>query len=81
MPFVTVCGPRWVGATSLVGVPQSMESVTTTFRKIHAMGIPSLPLNRNNSLKLFASDRAHTRTGSEYNAIGIIWQYRFGGGL
>ncbi|WP_256874181.1 transporter [Pseudomonas umsongensis] len=44
-------------------------------------GTLSLPLNRNNSLKLFASEGAHTRTGSEYDAVGIVWQYRFGGGL
>ncbi|KAB0509864.1 transporter [Pseudomonas moorei] len=41
----------------------------------------TLPLNRNNSVKLNASNGAHTRTGSEYDAIGIVWQYRFGGGL
>jgi len=44
-------------------------------------GTLSLPLNRNHSLKLFASEGAHTRTGSEYDAVGIVWQYRFGGGL
>ena len=41
----------------------------------------TLPLNRNHSLKLNASKGGHTRTGSEYDVIGIIWQYRFGGGL
>ena len=41
----------------------------------------TLPLNRNHSLKLSASEGGHTRTGSEYDAIGIVWQYRFGGGL
>ena len=41
----------------------------------------TLPLNRNHSLKLNASNGGHTRTGSEYDAIGIVWQYRFGGGL
>jgi hypothetical protein len=41
----------------------------------------TLPLNRNHSLKLSASNGGHTRTGSEYDAIGIVWQYRFGGGL
>jgi hypothetical protein len=41
----------------------------------------TLPLNRNHSLKLNASKGGHTRTGSEYDAIGIVWQYRFGAGL
>ena len=44
-------------------------------------GTLTLPLNRNNSIKLFASNGAHTRTGSEYDVAGIVWQYRFGGGL
>ncbi|MGH8383987.1 MAG: transporter [Pseudomonas sp.] len=41
----------------------------------------TLPLNRYNSIKLFASEGAHTRTGSEYDVAGIVWQYRFGAGL
>jgi hypothetical protein len=41
----------------------------------------TLPLNRNHSVKLNASNGGHTRTGSEYNVVGIVWQYRFGGGL
>ncbi|WJM95140.1 hypothetical protein QEP73_16310 [Pseudomonas defluvii] len=45
------------------------------------LGDHTLPLNRNHSLKLNASNGGHTRTGSEYDSIGIVWQYRFGGGL
>ncbi|MEN5301086.1 MULTISPECIES: transporter [unclassified Pseudomonas] len=41
----------------------------------------TLPVNRNNSVKLFASNGAHTRTGSEFDVAGVVWQYRFGGGL
>ncbi|RON24838.1 hypothetical protein BK660_03990 [Pseudomonas brassicacearum] len=41
----------------------------------------TLPLNRNHSLKLNASNGGHTRTGSEYDVIGMVWQYRFGAGL
>ena len=44
-------------------------------------GTLTLPLSRNHSLKLFASKGAHTRTGSQYDVLGIVWQYRFGGGL
>lgn len=44
-------------------------------------GTLTLPLSRNHSLKLFASNGAFTRTGSQYDAVGIVWQYRFGGGL
>ncbi|WP_449432647.1 transporter [Pseudomonas putida] len=44
-------------------------------------GTVTLPLNRNQSIKLFASAGAHTRTGSEFDVAGVVWQYRFGGGL
>ncbi len=41
----------------------------------------TLPLNRNHSVKLNASKGVHTRTGNEFDAIGVVWQYRFGAGL
>lgn len=40
-----------------------------------------LPVNRNNSIKLYASTGVSTRTGSDYDLIGIAWQYRWGNGL
>lgn len=40
-----------------------------------------LPVNRNNSLKLYASTGVSTRTGSDYDLIGAVWQYRWGSGL
>ncbi len=40
-----------------------------------------LPVNRNNSVKLYASTGVSTRTGSDYDLIGIVWQYRWGDGL
>ena len=41
----------------------------------------SLPVNRYNSIKLYASTGVSTRTGSDFDALGIAWQYRWGGGL
>ena len=41
----------------------------------------ALPVNRNNSLKVYASKGIHTSVGSDYDLFGIIWQYRWGGGL
>jgi hypothetical protein len=41
----------------------------------------ALPVNRNNSLKLFASTGLHTSSGTDYDLLGIAWQYRWGGGL
>ena len=41
----------------------------------------ALPVNRNNSIKLFGSSGVSTRTGTNYDALGIAWQYRWGGGI
>ena len=41
----------------------------------------ALPVDRNNSIKLYASTGVSTRTGSDYNLGGIAWQYRWGDGL
>ena len=41
----------------------------------------SVPLNRNNSLKLYANTGVSTRAGSDYHAVGVAWQYRWGVGL
>ena len=41
----------------------------------------ALPVDRNNSIKLYASGGASTRTGTEFNVVGIAWQYRWGGGF
>jgi hypothetical protein len=40
----------------------------------------ALPVNRHNSVKLYASTGVSTRTGSNFDAVGIAWQYRWGGG-
>ncbi|AXK73613.1 transporter [Lysobacter sp. TY2-98] len=41
----------------------------------------ALPVNPRNSVKLTASSGVVTRTGSDFDAVGIAWQYRWGGGL
>jgi hypothetical protein len=41
----------------------------------------ALPINRHNSLKLYANSGVSTRTGSDFDSIGVAWQYRWGGGL
>jgi len=41
----------------------------------------ALPVNRNNSIKLYASGSVHTSSGTDYNLLGIVWQYRWGRGL
>jgi hypothetical protein len=41
----------------------------------------ALPVNRNNSIKLYASSSVYTSSGSDYYLVGIVWQYRWGHGL
>jgi hypothetical protein len=41
----------------------------------------SLPVNRQNSLKLSASHGLYARTGSDFSSVGVIWQHLWGGGL
>jgi hypothetical protein len=41
----------------------------------------ALPVNRNNSIKLYASSGLQTTTGSDSNLVGFLWQHRWGNGL
>lgn len=41
----------------------------------------ALPVDRYNSVKLFVSTGTSTRTGSDYDLVGVAWQYRWGGGF
>jgi hypothetical protein len=41
----------------------------------------SLPVNRNHSIKLYGSSGVSQRTGNNYDALGLVWQYRWGGGF
>ena len=63
------------GHTTLNGVKSDNEQ-----RNTRAGFTLALPVDRQNSLKLSASTGLSTRTGSEFNAVGIAWQYRLGEG-
>ena len=41
----------------------------------------SLPVNRYHSIKLYGSSGVSQRTGNNYDALGLVWQYRWGGGI
>ncbi len=41
----------------------------------------SLPVTREHSLKLYSNSGVFTRTGTDFNMFGAVWQYRFGGGF
>lgn len=44
-------------------------------------GTLAFPVNAYNSVKFYASSGVSSRTGNDYDLIGIAWQYRWGGGL
>ena len=44
-------------------------------------GTLAFPLDRENSIKLYASSGVRARTGDSYDLVGVAWQYRWGGGL
>ena len=39
------------------------------------------PINRRNSIKLYASSGISVRAGTDFDIGGIAWQYRWGGGI
>jgi hypothetical protein len=41
----------------------------------------ALPVDRHNSIKLYASSGVTLRTGTDFDIYGIAWQHRWGGGL
>jgi hypothetical protein len=66
----------WGGSTTVDGVKGN------DLQKNARLGCTlALPLSLHNSLKLYYSTGVSTRTGSDFDLIGVIWQYRWGGGL
>ena len=41
----------------------------------------AFPVNVRNSIKLYGSSGVSARTGNNFDLLGIVWQYRWGGGL
>ncbi len=41
----------------------------------------AFPIDRHNSIKIYASTGATARTGSDFTTVGFAWQFRWGGGL
>jgi hypothetical protein len=62
----------WGGRTTLEGVEGKDLQRNSRFGLTFA-----LPLSIHHSLKLNLSTGVSTRTGSDFNAIGILWQYRW----
>ncbi|MDH5254483.1 MAG: transporter [Gammaproteobacteria bacterium] len=66
----------WGGETKVNGVTGD------TLRKNTRMGLTvALPVDLRNSVKIYGSTGVSSRTGDEYDGVGIAWQYRFGSGF
>ena len=63
------------GRTTLNGVRNDNEQTNT-----RAGVTLALPVDRQNSVKFNASTGISTRTGSEFSAVGVAWQHRWGAG-
>jgi hypothetical protein len=70
-------------ATYFTGGRTTVDGIRgTDFRNNSRIGLTlTLPVTRNNSVKLYANTGVSTRTGSDFDSLGIAWQYRWGGGL
>ena len=66
----------WGGRTTVDGVEGN------DLQKNSRLGITfALPLNIHHSLKFNYSTGVSTRTGSDFDLFGVLWQYRWGGGM
>jgi hypothetical protein len=64
------------GRTTLNGVAKNDRQAGSRF------GVTfSLPVSREQSVKLFANSGLYARTGTDFDTVGLAWQYRWGGGL
>jgi hypothetical protein len=66
----------WGGRTTIDGIQGNNLQENTRLGLTFA-----LPINIHNSLKLNLSTGASTRTGSDFDSVILVWQYRWGGGL
>ncbi len=65
------------GRTTVNGVQQS----DTLQQNSRVAATLALPVNRYNSIKVYASTGIYTSTGTDFDMVGIFWQYRWGAGL
>lgn len=75
--WAAVSGTYDYGGRTTIGGVRSETPVNNS----RAGATLALPVNRNNSIKLYASSSLHTSSGADYDLVGIVWQYRWGRGL
>jgi hypothetical protein len=75
--WLAVDGTYFTGGRAIVNGVRTSTLQTNTRTGLTA----ALPVNRNYSVKFYASTGTSTRTGASYTGVGIAWQYRWGGGF
>jgi Putative MetA-pathway of phenol degradation len=75
--WVAVDGTYYTGGRTAVDGVEGND-----LQKNTRLGVTvALPVHRHTSVKLYGSTGVSTRTGSDFDAVGILVQYRWGGGL
>lgn len=75
--WVALDGTYYTGGRSTIdGVPSGVELSNSRLGLTAAF-----PVDRYNSVKLYASSGVSARTGGNFSAVGLAWQYRWGAGL
>jgi hypothetical protein len=77
MIWVALDGTYYLGGETTVGGVRKNNELANS----RLGGTLAFPVNKRNSLKIYASAGISTRTGSDFNTYGLAWQYRWGGGL
>jgi hypothetical protein len=72
-----------VDGTYYTGGDSSIDGVTNADRQNNSrMGLTVvLPVDRYNSVKFYGSKAVSASAGGDFDAVGVAWQYRWGGGL
>lgn len=64
-------GQKFVNGTAIAGSQENWRFGSTM----------SYPINKHNSIRLTGSKGVYSNTNTDYTALGLSWQYRWGGGL
>lgn len=72
-----------VDGTYYTGGTTTIESVSQSERQDNSrIGLTAaFPIDRHQSLKIFAATGVYARTAGDFDDVGVAWQYRWGGGL
>lgn len=75
--WLALDGTAYTGArTTINGMKEDNDQSNTRLGFTVA-----LPVNQASSVKLYGSTGTSSRTGTDYDGLGIAWQYRWGGGF